>query len=99
MQYLTLPDIKKRLVIEHDEDDDLLVAYGGAAEEAMADFLGYSLDEIIDENGMLPKGIYEATIMLIQTMYNHRAAEINYKQYENAAFRVLTQGWVRYGRR
>lgn len=99
MQYLLLEDIKRNSVIEHNEDDDYLVAIGEAAEEAMRDFLGYDLDEIVDENGMLPKSIYQATMMLVETMYKHRGADVAYKQYENAAFRILTQGWVRYGRR
>lgn len=99
MQYLLLDDIKRNSVIEHNEDDNYLEALGTAAEEGMRDFLGYDLNEIVDENGMLPTSIYQATMMIVETMYKHRGADVSYKQYENAAFRFLTQGWVRYGRR
>lgn len=97
--YLLLEDIKKQCIIEHNEDDAYLLAIAEAAEEGMASFIGQSLDDVSDENGMLPKALYQGLLMMVGEMYNHREVTVSYQQYENAAFRFLVQPFIKYGRR
>lgn len=95
--YLKIEDIKKQCVIEHDEDDVLLKAMAEAAEDGMRGYLGRgSLDELTDENDALPSGVYQAMLMMVGEMYNHREATVSYAQYENAAFRFLVQPYIKY---
>lgn len=95
--YLKIEDIKKQCVIEHDEDDALLKAMAEAAEDGMRGFLGReSLEEITDENGNLPAGVYQGLLMMVGETYNHREATVSYAQYENAAFRFLVQPYIKY---
>ncbi len=94
--YLLLEDIKKQCIIEHDEDDAFLLAIAEAAEEGMASFIGQSLDDVSDENGMLPKSLYQGLLMMVGEMYNHREVTVAYQQYENAAFRFLVQPFIKY---
>jgi hypothetical protein len=95
--YLTLEDIKKQLVIEHDEDNDYLMDLAKSAEDGMRGFLGReSLEEITDENGKLPAGIHQALRMLVAGMYAQREPTVSYAQYENATFRILTQPYIKY---
>lgn len=94
--YLKLDDIKKQCVVEHDEDDQWLLGLGEAAEEGMRDFLGRELDEIANEEGNLPRCIYQALLMLVEELYKERGVTTGFQQYENAAFRFLTQSYVKY---
>lgn len=95
--YLKIEDIKKQCVIEHDEDDALLKAMAEAAEDGMRGFLGReSLEEITDENGNLPAGVYQGLLMMVGEMYNHREITVSYAQYENAAFRFLVQSYIKF---
>lgn len=95
--YLKLEDIKKQLVIEHDEDNDYLMGLAKSAEDGMRGFLGReSLEEITDENGNLPAGVYQGLLMLVAGMYAHREPTVSHAQYENATFRILTQPYIKY---
>lgn len=96
MQYILLDDIKKQCVIEHDEDDVLLMAMADAAVDGMKGYLGRSLDELTDEMGNLPSGVYQALLMMVGEMYAHREVTVSYAQYENAAFRFLVQQYIKY---
>lgn len=94
--YILLEDIKNQCVIEHDEDDALLMSMAEAAEDGMKGYLGRDLEEITDENGNLPKGVYQGLLMMVGEMYNHREVTVSYAQYENAAFRFLVQQYIKY---
>ena len=94
--YILLEDIKRQCVIEHDEDDVLLTSMAKAAEDGMKGYLGRDLEEITDENGNLPQGVYQGLLMMVGEMYNHREVTVSYAQYENAAFRFLVQQYIKY---
>lgn len=94
--YLTLDDIKKQCIIEHDEDDVLLKTMAESAEDGMAGYLGADLATYVDGDGNLPKGIYQALLMMVGEMYAHREVTVSYHQYENVVFRFLVQQYVKY---
>ena len=91
--------MKKQCVIEHNEDDEYLAELAEEAEESMANFLGYDLHEIEDEEGRVPVSIRRALYMMVNDMYSHRGIQEGFQQYENPAFRFLTQSYVRYAKR
>ena len=94
--YLLLEDIKKQCIIEHDEDDAYLLKIASAAEGGMASHIGQSLEDVADENGNIPTPLYQALLMMVGEMYNHREVTVSYQQYENAAFRFLVQPFIKY---
>lgn len=71
--YISLEDIKKHLVIDHDEDDRYLADLETVAEDAVRRDLNlYSLKEIEDCTGMLPPSVLQAMLLLIGTLYANR---------------------------
>ena len=96
MKYLLLEDIKAQVIVEHDEDDALLVRMGEAVEAMMPHALGAPLDEYADENGMLPADMYLAMLMRVGDLYAHRESRSNFATYDNGALRSLLLHYVRH---
>lgn len=71
MEYLTLEQCKKHLVVEHNEDDALIELYAGSAENSVANYLECSLSEL-EVDGVLPDAITSAMLMLLASHYNYR---------------------------
>lgn len=78
MKYLTLDYIKLHSRIDFDCDDELLEMYGDAAEETVMDYIksGQTVDEgismLTEKYGQLPARIYQASLLLVEHMYNQR---------------------------
>ena len=71
--YLSLADVKRHLIIDHNDDDKYLADLITVAEDAVKTDLNLnSLCEIEDETGMLPASVIQAMLLLIGTLYANR---------------------------
>lgn len=71
--YLTVADIKRHLIIDHQDDDLYLADLEQVAEDAVKRDLNlYSLKEIEDCSGMLPSAVTQAMLLLIGSLYANR---------------------------
>lgn len=73
MSYITLSEIKDQCIIDHsfEEDDNLLLLYIQAAEDAVAKYLNKSLEDTL-VNGELPASIYAAVLLYAAHLYQNR---------------------------
>ncbi|MCD8265830.1 MAG: head-tail connector protein [Prevotellaceae bacterium] len=75
MKVLTLKEIKQNSRIEGDDEDALLMMIGDTAEEAVANAMRRSWDEVIRANGgLVPKPLRHACLMLADHWYCNRGA-------------------------
>ena len=71
--YLSVNDVKRHLIIDHNDDDLYLADLITVAEDAVRRDLNlYSLKDIEDCNGMLPASVIQAMLLLIGSMYSNR---------------------------
>lgn len=74
MEYLTVEYIKAHSRIDYDCEDDLIDAYGTAAEQTILKLLGRSLDDLKEVNdGMVPAPVIVATYQIADSLIQHRA--------------------------
>ena len=74
MEYLTVEYIKAHSRIDYDCEDDLIDLYGSAAERAILNLLGRSLDDLKEANdGLVPPDVIVATFQLADTLIRHRS--------------------------
>ena len=74
MEYLTVEYIKAHSRIDYDCEDDLIDAYGTAAEKTVIKLLGRSLDDLKEANdGMVPAPVIVATYQIADSLIQHRA--------------------------
>ena len=74
MEYLTVDYIKEHSRIDYDCEDDLIYAYGTAAEQAIIKLLGRTLDDLkADNDGMVPAPVIVATFQIADSLIQHRA--------------------------
>lgn len=75
--FITLEDLKTRLHVEHDDDDDLLSGLIEAATGAVITYLKTAADPYLDSGGSVPSGteipavIQTATAMLAGYLYRN----------------------------
>ncbi len=74
MKWLELKDIKQQLRIEPDFEleDDLLKRYGSTAENSILELCNRTYDELMEDYGAIPDGIYTASMLLTKHLYEHR---------------------------
>lgn len=71
--YLSVNDVKRHLIIDHNDDDLYIADLITVAEDAVKRDLNlYSLKDIEDCNGMLPASVLQAQLLLIGTLYANR---------------------------
>lgn len=71
--YLTIDDVKKHLIIDHDDDNRYIADLITVAEDAVKTDLNLnSLSELEDETGMLPASVLHAMLLLIGSLYSNR---------------------------
>ena len=71
--YLSINDVKRHLIIDHNDDDLYIADLITVAEDAVRRDLNlYSLKDIEDCNGMLPASVMQAMLILIGTLYANR---------------------------
>lgn len=76
MNWLTLPEAKAHLKVEHDAEDDLISGLIDAAEDYVSQFLNRAVPWT-DDNGdpvEVPAMVRQAALMLIDHWYNNRSA-------------------------
>ncbi len=73
MKWLTLEWIKKHSRIDFDCEDTLLELYGESAEDTVLNVIARSYTEVIEHYGEVPKPLYVAALMLVETSYTQRA--------------------------
>ena len=73
MKWLTLDWIKKHSRIDFDCEDTLLELYGESAEDTVLNVIARSYAEVIKLYGEVPKPLYVAALMLVETSYTQRA--------------------------
>lgn len=96
MNYLTLDDLHKQMLIDDDftEDDTYLEMLGDVVERVVEDHLDYSLNDVIHNNGGLPKPLKMAMLMMAAYLYNQRGDADNMEIPD--AFYVLLKPYVKY---
>ena len=78
--YLSVNDVKRHLIIDHNDDDLLIADLITVAEDAVRRDLNlYSLKDIEDCTGMLPASVMQAMLLLIGTLYANRES-VSYGQ-------------------
>ena len=71
--YLSINDVKRHLIIDHNQDDMYLADLITVAQDAVRrDLNVYSLKELEDCTGMLPACVTQAMLLLIGTLYANR---------------------------
>lgn len=98
MKWLTLESIKKQCRIEVGVtyEDTLLTDYGEAAEDTVLNVLGKTYDEVIEEYGVIPKPVQQASLMLVDLSYQHRTPDAITQLHDTRAFDTLVASYIRH---
>lgn len=73
--YLDLDVIKKHLNVESDftDDDELIVLYADAAEQAVQVHVNESIEDIAEKNGgCIPTPLFQAMLLMVGNLYQNR---------------------------
>lgn len=75
MKWLTLEKIKAQLRIEPDfhDEDTILEVYGESVETTLLNYLNRPYADIIGSYGSMPVPLVQASLMLVDTSYQHRS--------------------------
>lgn len=71
-QYLTLPEAKKHLNVEHDEDDDFITELIDVAEDLLSSLLSRDLITVEEATGALPPALRHALRLIVARYYADR---------------------------
>lgn len=75
MKFLTFDQIKAQLRLDDQQaldEHDLLELYGEAAEDMVLNTCNRTMEDIIEQYGMVPKALVQAGLMLVAQSYQHR---------------------------
>jgi len=75
MKFLTFDQIKAQLRLDDqqaEDEHDLLVLYGDAAEDMVLNTLNRTITDIFEQYGTVPKALVQAGLMLVAQSYQHR---------------------------
>lgn len=75
MKFLTFDQIKAQLRLDDEqalEEHDLLELYGEAAEDMVLNTMNRTMEDIIEQYGVVPKSLVHAGLMLVAQSYQHR---------------------------
>lgn len=73
MKWLTIDYIKQHSRIEYDCEDSLLELYGNSAEDTILNYLNRSYQDVLEEYGMVPEPLLQASLMLVDVSYTQRS--------------------------
>ena len=73
MRWTTLDNIRKHSRMDFCCEDSLLEEYVEAAEDTILEILRRSETDLIDTYGKVPAAIRQATQLLVESSYQHRA--------------------------
>ena len=74
LKWLSIDAIKTHCRIDFDCEDAELVQFGIAAEQAILDLTRRTSENFVDTYGRIPDPIFNATLLLVQSLYNNRDA-------------------------
>jgi hypothetical protein len=77
-------------------EDTLLTDYGEAAEDTVLNVLGKTYDEVIEEYGVIPKPVQQASLMLVDLSYQHRTPDAITQLHDTRAFDTLVAPYIRH---
>ena len=80
MNYLTLDELKKQLIVDADfhDDDDYITSLGDAAEQLVEQYIDKLLADVVsDYNGALPAPLRQAMKMIVEYLYDNRGSGEN----------------------
>ena len=75
MKFLTFDQIKAQLRLDDEqalEEHDILELYGEAAEDMVMNTMNRTMEDIIEQYGVVPKSLVQAGLMLVAQSYQHR---------------------------
>ena len=75
MYFLNIDQIKAQLRLDDEqatEERDLLEIYGEAAEDVVLNTLNRTMEDIVEQYGVVPKALVQAGLMLVAQSYQHR---------------------------
>ena len=75
LRWLTVEAIHTHCRIDFDCEDAELEQFGIAAEQAILDLTRRTYENFIDTYGRIPDPIFNATLLLVQSLYKNRDAE------------------------
>ena len=75
LRWLNLDAIHQHCRIDFNCEDAELVQFGVAAEQAILDLTRRTYENFIDTYGRIPDPIFNATLLLVQSLYKNRDAE------------------------
>lgn len=99
MKYLTIDYLKQHSRIDFDCEDALLELYGTAAEQAVEKLLGRDYDNIVENFGdadvPIPAAIINATLLVCDHLYNHRAPDEQVQLHSVGNLEFLLKPYMR----
>ena len=75
LKWLTIEAIHKHCRIDFNCEDEELEQFGMAAEQAILDLTRRTYENFLDTYGRIPDPIFNATLLLTQSLYKNRDAE------------------------
>lgn len=75
MKFLTFDQIKAQLRLDDQQaldEHDLLELYGEAAEDAVLNTCNRTMEDIVEQYGIVPKALVQAGLMLVAQSYQYR---------------------------
>jgi len=72
MNFLSLELIHAHSRIPHDCEDELLLQYADAAEEAVLGMVSRTYDDVVEEYGKVPAALVQAGLLYVEHLYQNR---------------------------
>ena len=95
LKWLSIDAIHAHCRIDFNCDDAELEQYGIAAEQAILDLTRRTYENFIDTYGRIPDPIFNATLLLVQSLYKNRDAEEQRDSKEIAfGFQFLVKNYM-----
>jgi uncharacterized phage protein (predicted DNA packaging) len=95
MKWLTLDWIKQHSRVDFCCEDDLLELYGEAAEEAVLNVCNRTMEDVVEQYGTVPRGLYVAALMQVEASYNHRSAVSQQQLYDVPGFSFHIKPYIK----
>ena len=98
---VTVEELKKQLRVDYEEEDDLLMTYGEAAEDVVVKATNRSVEELKEMGGgILPMPIRVAILKMAAEMFTNRGITTQGNvQVVPYGFEVLIKPYVKLGER
>lgn len=101
LEVLTLEELKAQMRVDFEEDDNIITAYGRAAEEAVESYCRRSISELIAENEArgrtgFPYTVKVCMLMLASHLYRRREPVESVSQTAVPyTFEFMLKDWVK----